>query len=136
MGLSVCVGDKSYEIGSGSFLNAFFSTVLVKLEDDRWGSRFPLVMNEFYSGRIKYDHVKDALKELHSIQQMLGEYSPDQIVWDFERREAVPPWGNNISPSITNLANYFVTSDGEDLFAVLITAFNEAAIHKQDVRIE
>ncbi len=25
-----------------------------------------------------------------------------------------PPWGKNISNDITNLSNYFVTSDGED----------------------
>ena len=111
MGLSVCVGNESYEIGSASFFKSFFSTIVVRLEEGRWGSRFPVVMNEFYSGRIKYEQVKDALKELQAIQQMLSDYSPDQIVWDFERREAVPPWGSNISPTITSLANYFVTSD-------------------------
>jgi len=136
MSLAAFVGNESYEIGSGSFFKSFFSTIFVKLEEERWGSRFPVVMNEFYSGRLKYEQAKDALKELQAIQQMLSEYSPDQIVWDFEKREAVPPWGDNISPTITSLGNYFVTSDGKDLFFVLKRVFSAAEIHRQDVRVE
>jgi 2,3-bisphosphoglycerate-dependent phosphoglycerate mutase len=41
------------------------------------------------------------------------------VVWDFEQRNVRPPWGDNISPTITSLADYFVTSDGRDLLAVI-----------------
>ena len=30
-----------YQIGSGDFLHAFFSTVAYNLENMKWGSRFP-----------------------------------------------------------------------------------------------
>lgn len=47
---------------------------------------------------------------------------PDKIIWDIENLAAQPPWGRNISSDITNLSNYFITSDGEDF----ITIFNRA----------
>ena len=54
-------------------------------------------------------------------------------MWDFENRKARPPWGDGISPHIVSLGNYFVTSDGKDLFEVLANTFAEAAMAKQDV---
>lgn len=43
-------------------------------------------------------------------------------LWDIKDLSAQPPWKTNISDDITNLSNYFVTSDGEDF----ITIFNHA----------
>ena len=46
-------------------------------------------------------------------------FSVDKVVWDIEDLGKRPPWGDDISPDITNLSNYFVTSEGEDLIEVL-----------------
>ncbi|CEN41377.1 conserved hypothetical protein [Capnocytophaga canimorsus] len=37
-----------------------------------------------------------------------------------------PPWGNDISEEITNMAEYFVTSDGKNLIDVLEKALKTA----------
>ncbi len=47
---------------------------------------------------------------------------PTESSGDNEDLQAKPPWGTNISPEITDLSNYFVTSDGRDLFEVLSEA--------------
>ncbi|MBE9175423.1 hypothetical protein IQ225_09140 [Synechocystis salina LEGE 06155] len=49
----------------------------------------------------------------------LSKFSPDKVIWDIENLDIIPPWGNGISSDITDLLNYFVTSSGRDLIAVL-----------------
>lgn len=46
-----------YQIGSGDFLHAFFSTVAYNLENMKWGSRFPVIMKELYQGHLPKEHI-------------------------------------------------------------------------------
>jgi len=135
MSLFVSVGNRRFEIGSASFLKAWFSTIYIRLEHGNWGSRFPLIMKGFYSGSLPLTHAAEAKKELLTIRDELSEFLPNQIVWDFEDLNTAPPWGNRISPAITSLGNYFVTSDGKDLFDVLLLAFEESAKNQRDIII-
>ncbi len=50
-----------YQIGHGDFLHSFFSTVAYNLENGNWGSRFPVIMNELYQGKLECDNT-DILK--------------------------------------------------------------------------
>ena len=101
-----------YSIGSADFLHSFFSTVAVNLEGGKWGSRFPVLMNELYQGNL-------SVKELKS-------FPPEKAVWDIDDLSKQPPWGKNISEEITDLSNYFVTSEGEDFISVFFTALKES----------
>ena len=47
-----------------------------------------------------------------------------------------PPWENDISEDITDLSNYFVTSEGDDLFDVLFEAFSVAKDDNENVEIK
>jgi len=107
------------EIGTGSFFNAFFSTIHLNLESGEWGERFPIIMKELYQGEISKNDAKKALQELDQITEELAQLPPEKIVWDFEDPKALPPWGNNISEDITDLSNYFVTSTGRDLIETI-----------------
>jgi len=80
--------------------------------------------------------VKDAIKEIDEIKESLKNYSPSQVIWDIEDISKTPPWGDNISDEITDLSNYFVTSDGEDLITILKKALNKALKVKSDIEIE
>lgn len=64
MAVGFNVGFFWYQIGSGSFLHSFFSTVAVNLENSNWGSRFPLIMNKLYQGSLESEYVNVALMEL------------------------------------------------------------------------
>ena len=124
------VGFKSkyywYQIGSGDFLFSIFSTVAYNLENQKWGSKFPMIMNELYQGELNSTHIPEATNELEQIEQGLAKLSPDKVIWDIENLSAQPPWGTNISSDITNLSNYFVTSDGEDFITVFKHALEKA----------
>ncbi|MGY3778481.1 immunity 70 family protein [Isobaculum melis] len=113
-----------YSIGTGEFFNSFFSTVYVNLENKKWGSRFPLIMKNLYSGTLDIDELNIAKNELSEIKQELFKLAPNKIIWDAKNLQKSPPWGSNISQDIKTLADYFVTSDGENLFSVLDDALN------------
>lgn len=104
------------------FCFLFFSTVAYNLENQKWGSRFPVIMNKLYQGELNSSYILEAINELEQIKQGLSKLTPDKVIWDIENLSVQPPWGTNISDTITNLSNYFVTSDGEDF----ITIFNRA----------
>jgi 2,3-bisphosphoglycerate-dependent phosphoglycerate mutase len=135
MALAAWVGREQFELGEPAFLKAFFSTVYVKLEAEDWGGRFPVLMRELYSGRLSHEQAAAATAELAELRKGLESFEPSEVVWDFENRKLGPPWGDDISPHITSLRSYFVTSDGRDLLDVLEAAFATAARKQQDVVI-
>ena len=67
-----------------------------------------------------------AIEELTCIREELKSFPPEKAVWDIDDLSKQPPWGKNISEEITDLSNYFVTSDGEDFISVFFTALKES----------
>lgn len=129
MAVGFNVGFFWYQIGSGDFLHCFFSTVAVNLENSSWGSRFPQIMNKLYQGSLESENVSKALIELNTIEEELRRIPPNKVIWDIDNIKKLPPWGSNISKDITDLSNYFVTSDGEDF----LTLFKHALEKSQEL---
>lgn len=125
-----------FQVGNGDFLHAFFSTVAYNLENRKWGSRFPIIMNELYQGKVKHEDTEKAIKELNIIKLELQTISPDKVVWDIEDLSKQPPWGSNISKDITDLSNYFVTSDGNDFITVFFHALEKAKDVNSEMEIK
>lgn len=115
-----------YPIGTSDFLHAFFSTVCGRLENGKWGSRDQYLMNELYQGMLSAEHLEAGAEELAQIKQALARFAPNQVIWNIEDLSLTPPWGDNISEDITDLSNYFVTSEGEDFLAVSSAALDKA----------
>lgn len=124
-----------YQVGNGDFLHSFFSTVCHHLEEGHWGAKYPYLMNRLYQGSLAWEDVKFAREELTSIRNGLSKLAPSEVVWDIDDLTKRPPWGDNISKDITDLSNYFVTSDGRDLISVIFKAFDEAEAEKHKVEI-
>jgi hypothetical protein len=136
MSVGIQVGDRHYEIGAGNFLYCFFSTASANLEPGGWGTRFPALMNHLYRGTLPVDLAPPAKSELLMVQRELAACPPSAVVWDIEDRSQRPPWGDDIAETITSLANYFVTSDGRDLFEVLFAALAEAVASGREALIQ
>lgn len=118
-----------FQIGSEDFLFSFFSTVAYNLENEKWGTKFPVIMNELYLGELNSSRIPEAINELEQMKQGLAKYSPNKVIWNIKNLSAQPPQGTNISDDITDLSNYFVTSDGEDF----ITIFNHALLKAEEL---
>ncbi|MDP9959436.1 Imm70 family immunity protein [Chryseobacterium lathyri] len=58
------------------------------------------------------------------------------LIWDIKDLSKQPPWGSNIAERITSLANYFYTSDGEDLFAVFKKAMDVAKKVSKELSVQ
>jgi hypothetical protein len=114
------VGNVAREVGTQDLLHAFFSTISYHLEPGGWGSRYPELMNELYQGRLDAPKAAKVLNDVLSIREQLKGFRPDEVVWDIENRNAGPPWGDDIGPNVTDLSNYFLTSNGRYLFDVLV----------------
>jgi len=93
MSIAIWVEDQSYELGSPSFMRCFFSTVLVRLEQGRWGSRFPIIMNEFSMGGLAYEHADQAQNELIAVQTGLEAFRPSEVVWNYEHPDVAEAAG-------------------------------------------
>ena len=115
-----------YTIGTADFLHSFFSTVCGRLENGKWGSRYPYLINELYQGMLSAEHLAAGAEELVQIKKNLARFAPNQVIWDIDDRSLTPPWGDNISDDITDLSNYFVTSDGNDFLTVFSAALDKA----------
>lgn len=124
-----------YQIGHGDFLHSFFSTICYRLEDGQWGEKYPYLMNKLYQGNLDWEDVKYAKKELEDVEGKLKNLDPSKVIWDVEDLEKQPPWGKNISEDITDLSNYFVTSDGRDLISVIFKMFEESETERQKIEL-
>ena len=136
MGVDLHVDDEFYEIGAASFFHSFFSNIAYHLEQGKWGRNFPIIMNHLYQGELEYDEISKAKNELLEIKRQLCNIKPSKVIWDIEDLSLQPPWGNNISDDVTDLSNYFVTSDGRDLIEVILEAFDYALENESDCYIE
>lgn len=117
------------------FYIPFFSTVAYNLEGGNWGARFPVIMNELYQGKLANANVSNAKVELNTIENELKNLSPDKVIWDIEDLTKQPPWGTKISNQITDLSNYFITSDGRDFLAIFHKTLDAAIEIKKDIII-
>lgn len=126
MSIGLTVGNRYWSIGTPDFFGAFFDTVAVRLEAGVRGSQFPLLARDLYSGRLDPSGARDALLEVERIRAGLAAHPPEDVVWDADERDRRPPWGDRISPDITDLSTYFVTDDGADLLDVLAEALTES----------
>lgn len=135
MAVGIKVGSITDEIGTSEFLHAFFSTISANLENNGWGSKFPIILNNLYQGSLSSSEVTAAIDELKLIKKELEAFPPTKVVWDIEDRSKQPPWGNKISNEITSLANYFVTSTGRDVIATILEALEDANENDKPVNI-
>jgi 2,3-bisphosphoglycerate-dependent phosphoglycerate mutase len=126
-----------YSIGAGDFFVSFFDNIHFHLEKDKeWGSEYPILLNEFYkNGKVQFADLDKISDELKQVKYEFAQILPDKVIWDINDLNKRPPWGDNISDDITDLSNYFVTSDGKDLFEVLFTAAEAAKLSQSDITI-
>ena len=124
------------EIGSPSFLHSFFSTISHYGEPEGWGTSYPCLIGSLYEGSLPAHLATQALMELSAAKEVLSAHAPADVIWDIEDLSARPPWGDDISVTITHLGNYFITSTGRDLFSVLEGCLTDAAENGLDVTIE
>lgn len=136
MAVGFKVGYYWFQVGTSDFLHSFFLRYVFGSNMENGGRVYPKLMGELYQGCLKNQDLNEGLEELRKVRKELKNFSPSDVIWDAEDLSLTPPWGNNISSDITDLSNYFVTSDGRDLISVLSEAMNEAKEMQCDIEID
>ena len=78
------------------------------------GQPVPVFDERAVSGDAVRRASRTGAEELAQIKQALAQFAPNQVIWNIEDLSLTPPWGDNISGDITDLSNYFVTSEGNN----------------------
>lgn len=134
--LSFRVGPIAYPVGSASFLGSFFDTIEVRLEGGRRGRDFPALAALYSSGELTPDGAAHARVELAAAAARLQALPIDDVVWDAERPEQAPPWGDDIAVTIRTLRDYHVTADGRSLISVLDEALATSVTIQRPLRLQ
>ena len=113
---TVSVNEKSVNLGTASFVHCFYSTV------DKYVPKpeIPHALDFLKNGKLDFPDCLEAAREFNVIRDKLSTLSPNEVIWDMDNTRESPPWGNNYSPIITSLGNYFITADGDDLIYEII----------------
>ena len=117
------------EIGPGGLLYSLFSTIAFHLESGKWGSVFPLIMNELYSGKLEEANAQKALVEANAIKEGLSKLGPEQVIWDIENLSEKAPWGDEVGDHVKNVAMFYITVNGLNLVDELVENIESICQH-------
>ncbi|MBO0467044.1 hypothetical protein JZO73_05795 [Enterococcus plantarum] len=129
MSIGIDVGYSWYQIGRSDYFDSFFSTVAYYLENKKWGSVYPVIMNQMYTGDLSPEYVDKAIEELIDIKNKFSKLTKNghPIIWDARDLSVeTPEWAINPNEEVTTLSNYYIISDGRDLIEILITALRKS----------
>lgn len=132
MNIATKDGSKIINVGTASFLYSFYSTICLKVPTSIDVSEGICFLQR---GRVSAADCAACAKAFERVREVFLKLSPKEVIWNKDNLSQQPPWGNNISPDITSLGNYFVTASGEDLLKALIALLWYANESKTDVLI-
>jgi hypothetical protein len=126
-------GNTMWTGGEDFWLHSFFSTIAYQLETDGWGSRFPALMNDLYTGRLPVDRVNEARAELTTIEAELRQLPPEARVFDYDDPNQPTPWP--VPPGAESLADCFLTANGLSMLDLLARALDVSEEARADLEI-
>jgi len=124
-----------YPVGPSDLMHAFFSTIAVRLEDNSWGGRFPVLMNYLYDNGLRSVAVTTAIAELAQVVVGFSQFPVAAMVWDSEDRSLPVPRRFAVKPPTLSLDRGFVTMRGEPLVDLLQRALHRALEENQGLGI-
>lgn len=136
MMLKIYVGQDSHEIGEEGLLHSFYSTIAVRLEHGKWGSRFPVLMNELSKKKLRWQQAEAAQKELGIVEKEFRELPPGDLVWDIDNRDAVAPFAEALHHDVGTLDNCFMTVEYKSLLKVLRQMLDQSRRMHEPVYIQ
>ncbi len=105
---------KNSEIKVREILHALFSTVSHNLEPNGWGTRFPILFNQIYLGKLYPTNTREALKEIQVVRHELKSVSTANIIWCIQNPEKGVPSSYRYNKQTKTSADWFLTTTGRD----------------------
>lgn len=133
--VSMKVGNTTIGLGDINVVEAFYNTTSYRLEPEGWGTRFPVLMDELFEGRVSASSAIRALKELDVVERELSELPRKKVIWDVHDRRPMEDTFLRVNHDATNLRDYFVRSDGTPMVDAIRQALETARRTGQTVTI-
>ena len=116
------VGRQTYDLGAPVVVEGLFATITYRLEPGGRGTRFPLIMNRLYAGRLDSVQASAASRELEEIEAGLATLPAGRAVWSLTDLRRVDDRALPVNHSAANARDYFVGADGRPLLGSLRAA--------------
>jgi hypothetical protein len=129
------VGAETFDLGPPAIMEGLFATISYRLEPDGRGSRFPIVMNRLYAGRLGPADLSAACRELEEIETGLASLPSDRAVWSFSDLRRRDDSRLPVNHAARNVRDYFVAGDGRPLVTVLRDATRRSQDRNEHVEL-
>ena len=108
----------TFNLGSEDMVQSFFSTIAYRLENNKWGSVYPVIMNEFYKGKLEQKNIIRAIVEIKEIKKRLQKLEFSQLIWNIEDLNIKTPENYNLQ---INLDEWFINNNRERITDKILT---------------
>jgi hypothetical protein len=140
---SIKVGFKVYttwiEFGYPDALGSWFDTICIRLEDGKWGSRFPIVMNKLYIDDgygVLYEDIEEFKKELETIHIELSQLPLSDAIWDTKTPDVSAPLDHpNLDWNASDLGGFY-KNQHKNLYDVILRAIESMEFRKANCFIQ
>ncbi len=116
------VGSQTFDLGPPLIIEGLFATIRYRLEPGGRGTRYPIVMNRLYGGRMAPLDADATSKELHEIDTGLAHLAPDRVVWSISDLRRRDDSGFAVNHAAGTARDYFIAGDGRPLPPLILEA--------------
>ncbi len=124
------------DLAPAQVIEALFASISYRLEPEGTATRFPILMDSLYAGRLDSKDAPAALLELGHIEAGLKALPPERAVWSFTDLRRIDDSEQPVNHAATNLYEYFISSDGQPLVAHLRRAAEDSMLAKRDLTLD
>lgn len=125
----------AFWLDSGEHFRSFFSTIWNRLENRKWGSRFPVTMNKLFYGKADASDMDAFAAELKAIQEGFRQLPVYELTWNYEKPDACPPDGMQFDAPVHTCEDFFRHCNGLDLFRKLWECMESVKYHGTAVHV-
>lgn len=122
----------TYNLGYESIVQSFFSTIAYHLENKKWGSVYPAIMNEFYKGKLEQNRIDYAIAEIKDIKKKLSKLKASDIICDINNLDIKPPFDSSIDIPIEL---FFCNYDGITMPDIILNVLESIRNKKNSLYI-
>lgn len=129
------VGYGSFAMGDPIWFRNFFDNVYYHLENQNWGSVYPITMLKLCDeGFVEPQYFSTLRSELTDIQKHFDGLRQQDIVLDYDNLESKPKFLEKEEQ--LPIMNYFINERGRTIFDVFFKAINDATELESEIAIK
>lgn len=120
-------------LGREDLVQSLFANIAFHLENDKWGSKYPVIMNKFYKGKLEAKEIRQAIKEMKEIKNKLTEIHVKDMMWCFDEFVIPTPFADDLEDM--SLSEYFINVKGNMIIDVILDILSIAKKNRKGIYV-